>query len=288
MIEQWEVPGVEQRFNDLALSLCPLMPTLDKWYATRIDFSVNIHTPYVTTYLKLLKKGNRTNTMQDWLDSDRNRSQKAGSLYLVSTAKHFKNRSVTVNTYDKLKQILDTKGMEADVELQELAKDILRFEIQCHSVKTDNLKKKHGMESKSLLEYLKPEIAYGVLDSYLSILAGSADYRRRSVALEMIQASKYRQKTKDKLVWIIKQVGKQHNAVYKVRDSYVTARVAEGLTNKQAREEFNSLLRRLNKLNINPVTISDNEKIDGVKKKDGLSSIYTLFLETIREDDEEQ
>ena len=279
MMTAWDIDTVENKFNELINGLLPMLPRFKYWSVNRIDYCLNIHTPYVQEYLDLLKKGNRF-FMKDWYDKkNRNYTQQDGSLYLVSTAKK-KNRGITINFYDKfdeMKKSLDENSELSDDEKDdmELPKDILRLEVQCHKAKTERIREKYGMPFKSIKDFLDPRISYDIISFYIKRIAGTADYQRKSIALDMIYYASCRQATKEKLKQIIRDIGIQHSTVAKVREKYA----AFGY---MRREEFNRHIRTLQKYNINPVTIRDNRRLEGKTLKEGLPSIYSLYEEAFQ------
>lgn len=274
----WDVDEVEQQFNTIIEQFLPIMPQFEFWKVNRIDYCVNIQTRYVDEYIELLKKGDRP-WLKDWYDRQGNYTQKKGSLYLVSTAKKKKNRSVTINFYNKQDQLQKQFGVPED-ELQfdeidptlELAENILRLEVQCHRAKTEALKKKYGMDGKYVKEFLNYEIAYDVLKNYLLRIAGTSDYHRKQIAYQMIDDGSFKDETKLKLKQIIANVSIQHSNVSKVRERY-----AEDGT--MSKDEYSRLLRKLQDKNINPVTIRNNKSLVGKRLKEGLPSLVTLFEE---------
>ena len=281
MMTAWDVDTVEDRFNNLINGLLPTLPPFECWSVNRIDYCVNVHTPYVEEYLRLMKKGDRFH-MKDWYNrNNRNYSQQEGSLYLVSTAKK-KNRGVTINFYDKYDEMVNSideisKLSDDENEEMEFPKDILRLEVQCHKIKTEHLRKKYKMPRKTIKYFLDPYITHELISSYIKRIAGTADYQRRSVALDMIYQTSCRQATKEKLKQIIMDVGRQHNSVAKVREKRT------GYSCYMKRDEFNRLIRTLQQHNINPVTIRDTSRLEGKTLKQGLPSIYSLFEEAFQD-----
>lgn len=275
VLTAWEIDQVEYAFNSLIDSTFSFLPYFEDWWLNRIDYCVNIHTPYVTEYLNLLKKGDRP-YLKDWYDHQGNYGQKEGSLYLVSKAKR-KNRSITVNFYNKLDEMrkdLDDPTTEEEYweydKVMELAADVLRLEIQCHKPKTEHIKKKYGIPYKSIVFYLDPNIAYEIIKVYLLRICGTADYHRKPEALKLIDNCNFQSKTKEKMKKIITDVAKQHSSVAKVRDKYLQDGTMD-------RDEFSRLIKKMQDHNINPVTIRSNLHIDGKTLREGLPNLCVLY-----------
>lgn len=282
LIEFKDVYSVEREFDKLTEALLPILPSFSQWTVNRIDYCINVKTPFVEKYLDLLKKGDRPK-LKSWYDHNGNYTQKPGSLYLVGTAKHRKNRSITVNFYNKQDEIMkDCYYQNTDDEWQEtefpydnlieLAADVLRLEVQCHKPKTDYLKEIFNLPDKSIMNYLSPIISEYVIESYLLRIGRSSDYHRKRVALEMVDHTSRKSKTKDRMKLIIREVAKQYSSIAKVRDKLEK----NGVMN---RIEFNRILRIMDDENINPVTISDNYPLDGMNLKEGLPNLYGLMIE---------
>lgn len=292
----WDFQDIEEEFNRLISQLCPSLPRFASWKVNRIDYCFNVHTPYVSEYLSLLKKGNRPH-LRNWYDEQRNYTQKQGSLYLVSTAKHKRNRSITVNFYDKQDEIIKTHDLEYALSVAahgleyeryydfaqissmlEESDNILRLEIQCHRIKTETLRKKYFSEEPKLIrDYLNPDIAHDLVEYYLRRIAGTADYLRKPVALKRINELKCKTETKDKLKQIINDVAKQHQNVSKVREQYIKEGIASA-------EEFSYLIHYLQEHNINPVTIRSNLKLEDKHLDEGLPNLLGLFEEAYWEE----
>lgn len=276
-----EVGAVEQKFNSLVQSLCPWLPKFQRWKVNRIDYCFNVLTPNVEDYLNLFKKGDRK-YLRDWYDRNGNYTQKKGSLYLVSTAENKKNRTATVNFYNKLDQILtnaevpdtDQDWFEFDT-VTELAENVLRLEVQCHKAKTEYIKKKYGLPDKGVLNFLNLDIASDIITTYLDRIAGRADYHRKRVAFQLIDDnSSIHDSTKDKMKLIIEEVGKQHSAIYKIREKFA----GDGTMSKK---EFNRVVKKMYALNINPVTISDTKRLNRLHLNEGLPSVHHLLVQAI-------
>lgn len=280
LMTAWDVDAVEDRFNELVKELCSELPKFNYWKVNRIDYCVNVQTPYVEQYLNLLKKGDRY-YMKDTYDHNGNYGQKPGSLYMISTAQKKRNRGITVNFYNKADEVLksyDSSDAAMDnEELENLPKDILRIEIQCHKAKTEALKKKYGMPAKNIPYFLDSGVAYDVLSYYLKKIAGPAAYHRKPVALKLIDQLGCHETTKDKMKKIIQDVARQYSSVAKVRERYIS-------DGTMTRDEFNNLIRTLQKNDINPVTITSNLHIDGKMLQDGLKSVFELFEDAFEEE----
>ena len=252
----------------MALMGIPDMPNLADWSAMRIDYCIDISTPYVQEYIRLLCKGSTPYYCKDHEQMD-------GSLYLVSRADK-KNRSITVNFYDKEAETKYKMGRDdphVTMGVVEQARNILRLEIQCHKAKTDRIRKKYGLPDKRFYRYCSKKICDDVLTHYLQIVAKNATYQRRHIALSLIDRLPCTAPKRDRLRQLICDIATQHQTVSKVRNRYIDS----GLMAKATVDDY---LRYLVKHDINPVTISDNTHLNGLSLSDGLPSLYNLFIKS--------
>lgn len=263
---------VEYKFNELMQELNIEMPPFECWKVNRIDYCINVKTPYVKEYINILHKSDMPNSLEVGYNESRNYSKNKGSLYLTKkkNGKKKYTPNITINFYDKQDQLrnMQKKGQDITDEQIAAAKDILRLEVQCHKSKTEYLKVKHSMTAKNIHYFLDPQISYDVISLGLSKIVKPATYRRKSVALNKIANSKHTSKTKAILKQIINDIAKQHSAIYKVRKDYME----KGMK----RETFNNYLKYLVELNINPVTISDKVKLVNKSLNEGLDDLFSL------------
>ena len=140
------------------------------------------------------------------------------------------------------------------------------------SCSINRLKNKYKLSDTRLEQYLSDDICCTVIEDMLLKITRKGAYLRKSEALKAIDASSYQTGTKMKLKAIIEAVSKQYQSVAKVRESFI----ADGTVKK---DEFTRLIKRLDDLDVNPVTISDKKHISGLKLKDGLPNLYDLFFD---------
>ena len=266
---------VEQKFNEMMQELNINMPPFMEWKVNRIDYCINVKTPYVKEYMNILHKSDMPNSLEVGYNESRNYSKNKGSLYLTKkkNGKKKYTPNITINFYDKQDQLENMKKKGHDITDKQIAsaKDILRLEVQCHKSKTEYLKVKHSMTAKNIHYFLDPHISYDVISLGLSKIVKPATYRRKAVALKKIEDSKHTNKTKAILKQIINDIAKQHSAIHKVRESYMS----QGMK----KETFNNYLKYLVELDINPVTIRDRAKLQDKRLDEGLDDLFTLFVD---------
>lgn len=259
-----------QVFNEIMSEL--QLPPWHLWTANRIDYCVDVRTPYVKEYIHLLQKGDIPNHQKISYDKvSRNNCHKPGSLYLpakVRDKRTKKTGSITINFYDKLSE--KTNKSDDAVELTQ-AKDILRLEVQCHKPKLDYLKRKYNFDDKKIYNFVNESVCNDVIESAILRVARKGDYYRRAEALKAVDGSRFHKNTKDMLNLILNTVSAQKQSIAKARVKLTD----QGMTKNQ----FAGYLRKLDELNVNPVMIPDNQKIPGKGVKDGLKNLYDLFFD---------
>ena len=250
----------QQCFNDEIRSFnLPFLPDLEGWKAHRIDFTYNIHTPYVKDYIRLMHKADLRG-FSIKRDQHGHRSMKPGSLYI-------NNSAVTLNFYDKADEMTKAQGgsRHTSEEIQE-AKDILRIEVQAGRDKLSNIKRKQEFTSKQISEFMKdPGAAEQLVISYAEKVLGSATYRKKPAAITIINHSKKHQKTKEQLIAVLNEVSQAYRRVDEVRAARPDL-------------EIDKCKKILREMDINLVTLDKNAKVKE------LLSIPDLLKEAIEEE----
>lgn len=263
-------------FNQIMMQVG--LPFWNFWKVNRIDYCIDIKTDHVAEYIYLMQKGDIPHHQKlPYHPVNKRREHKKGSVYLIARARDKRSNktgSVTVNFYDKYLQKLNEQVVTmtvTDAEVEQ-ARNILRLEIQCFLPKISSLKNKYKLSDTRLEQYLSDDICCTVIEHMLLKITHKGAYLRKSEALKAIDASSYQTGTKIKLKAIIEAVSKQYQSVAKVRESFI----ADGTVKK---DEFTRLIKRLDDLDVNPVTIGDKKHISGLKLKDGLPNLYDLFFD---------
>lgn len=241
VLKQEHIEEFKERFAEEVKKIHSDLPRLENWTINRIDYAVNIHTPYVEEYIKLFQRGDKPRGFKElYCNKSKTRKQLDGSFYLF-------NDSVVINFYNKqlerLYQNLNTDG----------AKDLLRIEVQCKKPKTNTLKTKYDFDSRHLAHYLSQEISYQQLEYYYNKTIGKGDYYKLSEAIKIVQESNYTSKTKEKLIKVLREVN-QSRSIWKARE--------KSLYNSSC---FNRYLKQIIALGINPVTIPTKWNINKLK-----------------------
>lgn len=274
--------AVMQVFNQIMLQVG--LPSWVNWKVNRIDYCIDVKTDHVEDYIHLMQKGDIPHHQKlPYNPVNKRREHKKGSVYLIARARDKRSHrtgSMTVNFYDKYLQKLNEQAVTmtvTDAEVEQ-ARNILRLEIQCFLPKINSLKNSYSLADTRLEQYLSDYICCNVIEDMLFKIARKGAYLRMSEALQIIDVSSCQARTKIKLKALIKAVARQYQSVAKVRDMFIS----DGTV--RDREAFSDLLRKLDKLDVNPVTIPDKKAITGLRLKEGLPNLYDLFFDAVQEE----
>lgn len=235
-LEQLE--EVKRKFGKEIQKIHISLPKLDYWIINRIDYAVNINTPYVEEYIKLFQRADKPKGFKElYCNKSKTRKQREGSFYLY-------NNSVAINFYNKEAERL-SQNFNKDG-----AKDLLRIEVQCKKTKTNTIKRKRGFNSRHLEYYLSQELSYQQIGYYYAKTIGSGDYYKLSEAIRIVKDSNYTPKTKEKIVGVLRAVIK-HRSIWRARE--------ESQYNVSC---FNRYLKQIRALGVNPVTIPGRWNIE--------------------------
>lgn len=236
VLKEVQIEELIQRFNTDTKHIQEQLPRLEHWTTKRIDYAVNINTPYVKEYIKLFRRGDRPKGFKEYTRDKGNDLEEKGGLYLF-------NGSITINFYDKESERL-WNNFNKDG-----AKNLLRFEIQCKPSKTNTMKSKYDFDSKHLVNYLNDDISCQQIQYYYEKVIGQGDYYMLSEAVNRVNKSDYTSATKDKLITVLKDIN-THRSIWKARE--------ESKYNKNC---FNRYLKQIRELGVNPVTIPSRWKM---------------------------
>ncbi|WP_040191080.1 hypothetical protein, partial [Clostridium culturomicium] len=241
VIELDRVEEFKELFDEEVKKIHESLPRLDYWVINRIDYAININTPYVKEYIKLFQRADKPRSFKElYCSHAKIRKQKEGSFYLY-------NDSVAINFYDK-----ESERLSQNFNLDG-AKDLLRLEVQCKKPKTNSIKTKEGFATRHLKHYLSQDLSSEILDHYYNKTIGTGDYYKLTEAIKMVKESKHTSKTQEKLIGVMKAVSK-HRSIWKAREQ-----------SEYNPSCFNLYLKKIRELGINPVTIPLRWEINKLK-----------------------
>lgn len=226
---------------------------LSQWSVCRIDYAVDINTPYVEEYVKLLNKGDKPIVYDDKARG------KTGSCY-------WSCKSTVINVYNKANQM--TKRGKSP-ELVKRAQNILRFEVQCSSPKVGYIRKNREFESRELHYFFCTELAESVLMSYCRRVYKTGDYytfRTAQARMESLGASKRRISACNNIIRAIAQTRSISEARKQLfEDGLILKNINPLVELRYSKEQFSRNCSLLADMDINPVTIPREWKIDSLQ-----------------------
>ena len=242
---QKEINALSLNFQKFLVPILPLRADLEKWYVRRIDYALDIKTPLVKEYITLLQRGSKPPFTS--IDNAKQHKAEMEKTHFEGSVR-YKGNTVTVNIYDKHEE-RKQKRNGTPKQLKE-AKNTLRVEIQCMKPKVKYIKRKLGLNC-TLHPYLRTEEAKKIISYYLKPIAGKGDYYTKETAFALIEESRAKQETKEQLKAFLGQVN-QKKSVWKVRAT-------------QEEKLYQSCMRKLKELEINPVTIPRRWKTEKIR-----------------------
>lgn len=232
------------------------LPGFEKWKCRRIDFTVDIKTDYVREYIMLFKKGDKAGSTFD------SSYERQGSYYK-------KSNSVGINFYDKADQL--SKKIERGIpgttedDLRQV-QNILRIEIQCELSKINGIKNKYDLDGRNIKYFMQPEIARQVILYYYDRIIGSGDYYKAYDAARIIMKNEIiSKKVKHNSLNTIQLIA-QARSIWKGREQFIEGvkikNTKPPITLKGGKATFNTRLKIIRELGINPVVIPRDWNID--------------------------
>lgn len=172
---------------------------------SRIDFCLNIHTPYVNEYIRLFNKCFIKTKNKNYKNFVFEMDKELNTSFYVKTTKQFekrKNQNFTANFYNKKDQLLYRR--EKDVERFgrssitaddiEEASDILRLEVQAHYEYLKRISEAFNIDFKTrqLVDYFDIDIVAEAIKRKLKFFFGEEDFYSYKAAKQILLDNKCR------------------------------------------------------------------------------------------------
>jgi hypothetical protein len=213
------------------------LPDLLHWNVKRIDYAIdlNISQELIPIYMLLFKKANLpfyalfNNITQEYMDSKTN-------LYLYS-------KNITINFYDRFSTLID-KEMKCNKEWKaiDVVNSKLRLEIQLKNCKG------------KLNHFLNLENYKKTLQENYDLVIGDGDYYLLSESLNIITKCTKNMRQNIILKDFVKQIDSL-GGIWKAKEKFVQGLI--GKEREKALKKFSSLLNKVRKVGINPVSLKD-------------------------------
>lgn len=239
---------LQESLNWKPLRQCYKLNAIHEYQVKRIDYCINVRTPLYETYMELIKRGDipaHFYLVTELNEKSRRQVAHKNSFYIQT-----RGHSLGINFYNKQHQM---RSEFADYARLEDANQIIRLEIQCLNGKTNSLKQKHGWRYRDCHHFLNEDLSRKMIYDYYEKTVGFEDYYTLSEAKRLLKGGMpYRRKTIDNMIEVLVLVN-QKRSIYKARLTY-----SEDMTKPKKVEKFNSLIKKIKKSGINPVTIPAN------------------------------
>lgn len=239
---------------------------LEHFILKRIDCCVDIdlqNNQTVEEYIRLLKKGNKP---YGHYDNQMILKHQGKNIYKKNGMDFINHQGIQFSAYNKYRQLLSIKLSE---EIAKQAETILRVEV-----KLFHKKLKEILQCNSLFfdEYVSETMLYyfisnskNILFDYLSKLSYKGTYYKKEQAITIIQHSNLKQKQKGNYILLL-EIAILHKNVKKaincLKQEY-----------RFSTTKINAILKNLEQLHINPVTIAKNRKFQK------LDDIFQILVE---------
>ena len=238
--------AIEQVFSELQL------PSVRAWTLSRVDFTIDIQTPYLSQYLQILSHG----------DHKYRPIHKSNGLYIP-----YSNRGITVNFYSK-----EAEQRARNSTAAEQARGVLRLEVECHDQKLitmfSDAKISRDLASLLMVDGGSPliQMVNETVGKELIHITGECDHITKSAAIGKIQENTGLQpKTRKQLADILDRINRKNGSVSISRERWPKAAGVTPRTYKTRMKAFYTL-------GINPICTPSGSPVDR------LESLYQLYL----------
>ena len=231
---------VKEKFNDVidkinALAEKVILPQLNDWKVNRIDYTVDIATPYVQEYINLFKRGFMPKGFRHHKDYDT-------SIYLVS-------KKCRINFYDKISELKDKNKLSNDDIESELglSEGILRLEIQCDNKKIQQIKENYDLPESSIECLWNEKIAFDIISHYIKAIVGEEDCYTLNHTLKKI-GDKYKKRTCGRCSRLVTVFAKHQDSNLADMENIIK-------TMCKNKKDFNQLIFKIRRVAVNPIPL---------------------------------
>ena len=262
---------VEKRFNATVDAINreaghEILPYLNEWRVTRLDYAVDLNTPFVNTYIDLFKIG----FIPRGFFAPKNY---ATSYYLISD-------NSTINFYNKIEQVKAKHNYTNEYienEIGFMPDGILRLEIQCKSGCLAYLRRKYKIGNLTLKPLWNPVIAADVIKQKISSIIGQEDFFTFEHCMRVLQ-SKFKRNGFRSCADIV--------CAMKISVDVCTMEIIKKAYEEyKQRATFNVLLSRIHTLDINAIPL---DCAIGTDNLEYLKNPYNIIDELIAKENASQ
>ncbi len=239
----------------------------------RIDLSCDIVTDYKQEYIRLINMGfpmsgrkmehklydnmeeaAEYNEFEEYEELDVEQFGKPSEKTSCYYSAYWRGKSVNINIYDKYEEMKNAK--EPKAEMEEMKK-VLRIEVQVKTRKLRNIVRNDPyIESRELLRLATLEQERKLILEYLSLVVRKGHHMKLTMARKIIKSSNHKRSKQNRLINVLKEI-QNSGGVEAFLD-----RVNNGYKKWGELSTIKTYLRDLQDMEINPVLIPDDMKID--------------------------
>ena len=243
-------------FNRISKNVSPLLRTFDDYFFKRIDYCINFSLDELAPgcshelIMKLIRHGDIPPHYEEWKKYDEKAHQKKSrpsSFYLICD-------SVNINCYSKYMKFQEQN--EGNIkhgrppisqQIMDMARDIVRFEVQCKYQKVYNQSRKIGNIHNAYNTYrvlLGYQTCLKHIYYYFNVTIGTGDWYSLSAAKEIIKERGFNKQKTERLINVLQEVN-QCRSLAKAKAKHQGSDL----------EAFKRTVKDLADIGINPVTI---------------------------------
>ena len=265
-----------KKINDRIHKYLSIKYNLDQFKTKRADYAIDYWPEIYVTIDQLIYLAKRSKGLSR---GDYEIYEKDGSYYLKNRTA--KNPSIKFNCYDKygkaMKDIANGR-LDPKADVNQI-KNKYRIEVQCLRPKIFGMMKFFKIKNRDPTKFLKPKIAMQIIKYYLLDTIGPGDYFSLNRAQEIINSSgTVFPNMKPKLIATLELIEKAGN-MKEAEDTFLSEGMiipAYDKVNpfKGTKNTYNSYIKKLRELGINPVTIPETWGVDHIKSP--LHEVYKI------------
>lgn len=247
--------ALSRNFARAISEVLPCHTCLNKWSLQRIDYNIDLQlTPCeVEQYIILFQRGGKNHSwyIHEFADEKKSRQKsKHGNRKKTHPEGSviYDNKQYSVNIYNKHLERLTAQSKRGIVNATELkaSEGILRIEIQVKKNKLNTIKKNSKndfvFDGKPLEYFARYEVATPVIMKALEYITGRADYTTLENAQKRITGRIKEKRTQTAMIDFLRLVTRA-KSLWRAKELY------------KGDIKVETILKHLNRLNINPVTI---------------------------------
>lgn len=192
-------------FNNRITKAIDMNVDIRKFKPTRIDFCININTPYVNEYIELFNycfKKKKSKYHKNFIYEQK--KEKYTSCYIKTKQQYdkYENENFTVNFYNKQDQLLFRQKEDiekygrsgiTDIDIDE-AKNILRLEIQAHYRYLKSISEVFNIvySTRKLTDYFNIDISKEAIKKKIKFFFGEEDFYSYKAVKQILFNNGYR------------------------------------------------------------------------------------------------